>query len=253
MPITSYRLLTLPGVHLIIAALMLIAGLHLVEPGDLPLSFLTASTLDGVSPAPEAPALLFDMETEPVAAGEILNKWHRVKADITGELQALQQCHANGPCPAAARQLIHLSAEGAGHQGRARVGLINRAVDLAIVPTPDERQWGVADHWSAPFETLQSNRGDCEDYAIVKYVALLDAGLSPDDVKIVVLKSLFPRENHAAVAARVDGQWLILDNLHLTLVRDVDVVRSIPEFVLDQNGARRFVWSSRSRRSARAG
>jgi len=61
-------------------------------------------------------------------------------------------------------------------QGLARVGLINRAVDLAITPTSDEAQWGVVDHWSPPFETLQTHRGDCEDYAIVKYVALLQAG-----------------------------------------------------------------------------
>ena len=64
----------------------------------------------------------------------------------------------------------------------------------------------MADHWSPPFETLQTHRGDCEDYAIVKYVALLQAGLSHDDVKIVILRNLLPREDHAAVAARVDGQ-----------------------------------------------
>jgi predicted transglutaminase-like cysteine proteinase len=86
--------------------------------------------------------------------------------------------------------------------------LINRAVDLAITPTSDEAQWGVADHWSPPFETLQTHRGDCEDYAIVKYVALLQAGLSHNDVKIVILRNLLPKEDHAAVAARVEGQWL---------------------------------------------
>jgi|SRR6266478_970208 predicted transglutaminase-like cysteine proteinase len=70
---------------------------------------------------------------------------------------------------------------------------------------------GVADHWSPPFETLQTHRGNCEDYAIVKYVALLQAGLSHDDVKIVILRNLLRKEDHAAEAARVDGQWLILD------------------------------------------
>jgi predicted transglutaminase-like cysteine proteinase len=57
---------------------------------------------------------------------------------------------------------------------------------FAITPTSDEAPWGVADHWSPPFEILQTHRGDCEDYAIVKYVALLQAGLSHDDVKIVI-------------------------------------------------------------------
>src|ERR1700682_6739098 len=96
--------------------------------------------------------------------------------------------------------------------GRARVGLINRAAALSISPVSDERQWGVADHWSDPFETLLANRGYCEDYAILKYAALLEAAIPKDDVMIVILKNFFPNETHAAVATRVDGHWLILDN-----------------------------------------
>src|SRR3954470_16426027 len=87
-------------------------------------------------------------------------------------------------------------------------------------------------------------------YAIVKYVALLKAGVAKKDVKIVILRNLFPNEDHAAVATRVDGQWLILDNRTLTLVRDTDVKRAIPEFVLDHEGVKRFNWASRNRRGA---
>jgi predicted transglutaminase-like cysteine proteinase len=122
-------------------------------------------------------------------------------------------------------------------------------VDLAIAPTSDEAQWGEPDRWSDPLETLRSSRGDCEDYAIVKYLALLEAGFSGDDVKIVVLKNRFPSEDHAAAAVRVDGQWLILDNRTLTLVQDKDVTRTIPLFVLDQKGVRRFVLASRNWRA----
>jgi predicted transglutaminase-like cysteine proteinase len=185
-------------------------------------------------------APLFGMETEPVAGG-LAAKWRAVKAEIDREQQVLARCSAQEACPAVARELLDMVAEGAGRTGRARVGLINRAVDLAITPARDEAQWGVADHWSPPFETLQSHRGDCEDYAMVKYVALLQAGLPPEDVRIVILRNVLPNEDHAAVAARVDGQWLILDNRRLALVRDTDMVRSIPKFVLDEQGARRFV------------
>jgi predicted transglutaminase-like cysteine proteinase len=252
--------------------IMMVSGLHLMEPLPLlhsiaPLSLLSAnylgadSSVDGrrTTTTPERKddtkadkpaALLFDMETEPVADGDVLEKWRGVKADIAREFEVLRRCQAGGPCPPVAQRLLDIITEGAGHSGRARVGLINRAVDLAIAPTSDERQWGMRDRWSAPFETLQSSRGDCEDYAIVKYVALLQAGVPADDVKIVVLRNLLPNEDHAAVAARVDGQWLILDNLRLTLVRDTDVVRAIPRFVLDQQGARRFVWASRKPRRA---
>ena len=188
---------------------------------------------------------LFGMETEPVAR-ELAAKWRVVKADIDRELQVLARCHTEQVCPAVAQKLLDIVAEGAGRSGRARVGLINRAVDLAITATRDEAQWGVADHWSPPFETLQSRRGDCEDYAIVKYVALLQAGLSHEDVRIVILRNVLQREDHAVVAARVDGQWLILDNVRLALVRDTDMVRWIPEFVLDEDGVRRFAEPSRA-------
>lgn len=230
-----------------------------------PMTFLVANEFEAVSfvedgtnaaTAPSEPparndeqaAQLFGMETEPVAAGELPEKWHHVEAAMAQDFAVVARCHANGTCPVAARRFIDISAEGAGRNGRARVGLINRAANLAISPVSDERQWGVADHWSGPFETLLSNRGDCEDYAILKYGALLEAGIPKDDVKIVILKNFFPNENHAAVATRVDGQWLILDNRTLTLVRDTDVTRAIPEFVLDHKGVQRFNWASRNRR-----
>ncbi len=195
-------------------------------------------------------AQLFGMETEPVATGELLEKWQHIEAALAEDFAVVAQCHANRTCPAAAQRLIDISAEGAGRSGRARVGLINRAADLAISPASDEMQWGVADHWSDPFETLLSNRGDCEDYAILKYAALLEAGVPKDDVKIIILKNLFPNETHAVVATRVDGQWLILDNHTLTLARDTDVRRTIPVFVLDHEGVKRFNWASRNRRVA---
>jgi predicted transglutaminase-like cysteine proteinase len=183
---------------------------------------------------------LFGMESEP-ASGDVPSKWHAVEAEIEQEEAVLAHCHAEQACPAAARDLLDIVAEGTGRTGLARVGLINRAVNFAIIPTSDEAQWGVADHWSPPFETLQTHRGDCEDYAIVKYVALREAGLSPDDLKIVVLRNIMPNEDHAVLAARVDGEWLILDNRTLTLVRDSEMVRAHPILALDQDGAHRLV------------
>ena len=195
---------------------------------------------------------LFGMEAEPVA-GEVATKWRAVEAEIDREQQVLARCRSQEACPVVAQNLADIVAEGAGRSSLARVGLINRAVNLYIMPTSDEVQWGVLDHWSSPFETLQTQRGDCEDYAIVKYVALLQAGLSRDDVKIVILRNLLPKEDHAVVAARVTGQWLILDNRRLALVRDTEMVGSVPKFVLDQNGTRRFVTANRDRRPQASG
>jgi predicted transglutaminase-like cysteine proteinase len=201
------------------------------------------------SPSEMTSSVLFGMETEPLAGTAVSEKWNHAKAEIAHELDIVARCHRTGACPTAARKLIDLSAAGAGRDSRAKIGLINRAVDQAISPVSDDVQWGVPDRWSAPFETLRSSRGDCEDYAIVKYLALIEAGIPGDDLKIVILKNTFPREDHAVVAVRVDEQWLILDNRTLTLVRDVDLTRATPEFVLDQAGVRRFVSRGRNRAS----
>jgi predicted transglutaminase-like cysteine proteinase len=198
------------------------------------------------SPSETAGAVLFGMETEPFAGAAVAEKRNRARAEIARELDIVARCHGDDACPTDARRLIDLSAAGAGRNSRAKIGLINRAVDLAIKPVSDDAQWGVADRWSAPFETLRSSRGDCEDYAFLKYLALLEAGIPRDDLKIVILKNAFPHEDHAVVAVRVDAQWLILDNRTLTLVRDVDLMRATPEYVLDQAGVRHFVARGRA-------
>jgi predicted transglutaminase-like cysteine proteinase len=192
---------------------------------------------------------LFDMDVELLTQGDVLNKWSHARVEIARELQIVDRCRKDNVCPAGAQKLINLSSEGAGRNGRARLGFINRAVNLAISPTSDEAQWRVTDHWSSALETLQSERGDCEDYAIVKYLALLDTGMSEADLKIVLMRSIFPNEDHAVVAARVDSEWLILDNRTLTLVRDTNLTRTVPAFVLDEVGAWRFVSGSRPPRT----
>jgi predicted transglutaminase-like cysteine proteinase len=206
--------------------------------------FDAAAPVSTVSWSPQDIAPLFGLATEPVA-GQVGAKWRPIEADVETELDVLARCRAGNTCPAVARELLRIVAAGAGHDGLARVGLINRAVDLAITPTSDEAQWGVADRWSPPFETLATHRGDCEDYAILKYAALLAAGISRDDVKIVILHNVLPDEDHAVAAARVDGAWMILDDSKLALVRDTDMVGALPRFVLDEHGAHRFVAAAR--------
>jgi predicted transglutaminase-like cysteine proteinase len=193
---------------------------------------------------------LFGMETEPVF-GKLAAKWRSLNLEIDREEKVLRNCRAQKPCPEPARELLNIAAEAGDHTGRARIGLINRAVDLAITPTSDEVQWGIEDRWSSPFETLRSRRGDCEDYAIVKYVALREAGLSVADVKIVIVRNFFPKEYHAVAAVRLNEEWLILDNRWLTLVRDTDMTRATPEFLLDDNGVHHFIPSNEAMPSAR--
>ena len=139
---------------LLAGALYMIDPLELLSSSVVPICFVAA---DSDTPAPaaieigvtsasattmdEGSAQLFGMDTLPVADGALLDKWRRVQADITRDLEVVAQCQAGEPCPAPAQRLIGLSLEGYGRSGRARVGLLNRAVNLAISPVSDETQW----------------------------------------------------------------------------------------------------------------
>jgi predicted transglutaminase-like cysteine proteinase len=241
------------GVVAGICLLLLIIGYMMLQPIEIFSSFdariaylaadsqvLAARSTIRDPAAKDDRTSLFASNTEPVTEGSLLDKWRRVEAEIAKELDVVAQCRGSESCTTPAQKLIAFSQEGASRMGRARIGLLNRAIDIAISPRDDEVQWGVPDHWSAPFETLGSMAGDCEDFAILKYAALLIAGLPKDSVKIIVWRNRLPAEDHAVAAVWVDREWLILDNRTLTLVRDTDVTRVIPKFLLDDSGVRGF-------------
>src|SRR6266478_8909783 len=73
-----------------------------------------------------------------------------------------------------------------------------------------------------------------------KFVALQEAGVSPDDLRIVILRDDHREEDHAVVAARLDGNWLTLDNRHMVLVEDQLVRRYRPVFLIDRDGVKLY-------------
>jgi predicted transglutaminase-like cysteine proteinase len=176
----------------------------------------------------------FGLDTAPVTTGELLANWSGVQAAIRDEREILERCREiENLCPVAAKKFLAIIAIGRAREGRARVGVINSAINLAIRPMHDTR-------WNAPLATLTAETGDCKDYAILKYVALREAGVAADDVRLVILRNLAVGEDHAVVAVRLDGTWTILDNRWQALVEDTQMRRMIPLFILDQEGVKQF-------------
>jgi predicted transglutaminase-like cysteine proteinase len=193
-------------------------------------------------PALTPEATPFGLAAERVSEGEILSKWTGVESEIRKDGQILARCRKDASsCPLAAQRFLAIVDEGRARSGRARIGVINRAINLAIIPTSDLVQWGVVDRWSAPLETFTTRRGDCEDYAIAKYVALRAAGVAPQDIKLVVVRNVDISENHAVVAVRIDSAWVILDNRSLALAPDREIWRATPVFEIDEDGVRQFL------------
>ena len=59
-----------------------------------------------------------------------------------------------------------------------RLRQINDFINQHIHFEDDISVWQQSDYWATPLETIGQGRGDCEDFAIIKYVALREAGIA---------------------------------------------------------------------------
>ena len=92
--------------------------------------------------------------------------------------------------------------------------LVNRFFNRAEF-VDDIDHWGKEDYWATPVELLATNGGDCEDFAIAKYLTLKAAGVPDEQLRVVYVKSLVLDQAHMILAwyQTPDAEPLILDNL----------------------------------------
>src|SRR6266516_1913959 len=145
---------------------------------------------DAHPPQKEAPPVgkePFGLFTFRAPEGMLWRKWRGVEADMAKEQAVLDRCreHAES-CPSYAAQFLRVIDAVKSKSGRARLEEANRAVNAAIRYVSDYAQHGEADRWSAPLATFATAKGDCEDYAFAKYVALQAAGFPSDDLRVVM-------------------------------------------------------------------
>jgi len=182
----------------------------------------------------------FAVSTNILSAGAIAEKWSVLQLNVRNEMKRVAACRGQrSECAdVGALRFLRIVEEARTRQGLARLGEVNRAINLAIRPVSDLKNFGEADVWSAPLSTLARGSGDCEDYAIAKMGILLETGTSSQDLRLVILRSMNGRDEHAVLAVRRQGHWLILDNRTLIIVTDVELRGFQAIFIVDQNGAR---------------
>lgn len=135
-------------------------------------------------------------------------KWLEVLERYDGEVTASNPCESKADC-FLERWNAFLS-EVRDEDFSSKLKKVNRFLNEEPYIT-DPENWGMPDYWETPYE-FNLKDGDCEDYAISKYMSLKALGVPAEDMRIVVLKDENLRIHHAVLAVYRDDEIFILDN-----------------------------------------
>ncbi|WP_337840990.1 transglutaminase-like cysteine peptidase [Rheinheimera sp.] len=96
-----------------------------------------------------------------------------------------------------------------------RVNKVNQFFNDQIAYRTDQQHWGKPDYWATPVETLGTAAGDCEDYAIAKYVSLRAMGVPDSKLRIMYVRAMSVNEPHMVLLylENENSIPLVLDNL----------------------------------------
>ena len=112
---------------------------------------------------------------------------------------------------------------------------VNRIVNRSVEPATDSEIYGISEYWTLPGE-----KGDCEDYALLKQKILIGRGWPSSSLLLTVVRDE-KGEGHAVLTARTSQGDFVLDN------KSDDVrlwARSSYQFVMRQSYLDPHVWVS---------
>lgn len=142
-------------------------------------------------------------------------KWRAMLARFNQELTECAPDH----CRLAEWQQLVASLQG--HKTLEQLKLVNAAINRHHY-VEDWANWDLVDYWETPLQFLDRS-GDCEDFAIAKYLALRAAGMPAENMRIVIVNDHERQSMHAVLAVYVRGRALILDSLYDAIV-EADVI-----------------------------
>jgi predicted transglutaminase-like cysteine proteinase len=190
-------------------ALLVAAALSLAAPTHVPAEQLAVLSLPRL-PTPRlfgTREIHFSNMAQFTRWTNLLARWQAEREDMA------EQCLSpvSGVAPCAPREWTDLIVRLRPLPLRAKIEVVNTAINAhPYVSALDN--WGDPGRWETPFEFMRRN-GQCQDYAITKFLLLRALGVPNDAMRLVVLRDVRRQVDHAVLVVTVDGDELMLDNL----------------------------------------
>jgi predicted transglutaminase-like cysteine proteinase len=214
---------------------------------------VTLSLLPWPSAQATLPIALFKTAEIRAESHDGLRQWQAVLERIRKEHPRYAACR-NDPsaCPNPATkawQALLLQLEGM--QLEDQILRINRFVNKFQYRS-DLVVYDKSDYWATPLEFFK-NSGDCEDYAIAKYISLRLLGVPEERLRLAVVHDKLRDLAHAVLVVYKDDTALVLDNLTNAVLPHDRVTNYTPYYTVNATTRWSHVPSSRIDMSAVAG
>lgn len=162
-----------------------------------------------------------------------MGKWKGAVSAIHRDEDTLERClESPDACTSQAlsawRQMMQSAS---GHETMEMLRIVNRFFNSWRYRS-DLESYGEADHWAAPIQFM-ARSGDCEDFAIAKFVSLMLLGVPERTLKIVVVVDESRQIGHAVLSFSTGNQMFILDSLFDEVVRDHEIDHYRPVFSMN--------------------
>lgn len=135
-------------------------------------------------------------------------------------------------------------AEGLDQPGIDPLQLVNMRINSQFRQTDEP-----IDDWASAIRTIERRGGDCEDLAVLKMALLARAGMSTDDMYLVVVRDAARRIDHAVAAVRWRDRLWVLDNR----IDRGQLAEEVVDYLPIQGFSGPWTWTYGQRKRAGAG
>lgn len=161
--------------------------------------------------------------------------WQAVLGRVERERALYSLCESASPhCPPKLTEWRRIVETMHGLPPLEQLKRVNKAINGLVKYADDVNVFGKRDYWASPVEFV-SGRGDCEDYAILKFLTLLELGFDNDQLRVAVVRDRRRRVLHAVLTVSLDGRVYVLDSLYSAVVEHQHVLKYAPIFSTNLN------------------
>ncbi len=206
---------------LLVALVSIVAGTH-----ALPAAAQATATTTGPQPG------IFGFAEIALEGNGPSRQWLRML-----ELYAVERAEAKAGCIGGHCHVTAWLAFLDGLRGMPLAEQLN-AVNDRINAAPyveDLTNYGVADYWATPGKFFH-RYGDCEDFAIVKFLSLRELGVPAESLRVVIVGDQTTGLGHAILAVYTGQDIMILDSKVRAVVPAANIAWYLPLVSITQGG-----------------